>query len=85
MEILRQKEEINPEMDIIPDLDLGEDEQMQSQSSGKAEILEEQLHIAKDMKATLQSQQHEEREGQGSVTQEPVALHPPVKAAADIR
>ena len=39
--------------------------------------------MEKDMKATLQSQQHEEREGQGSVTQEPTALHPPVEDAAD--
>ena len=41
MDILRQQEEIDPKMDIIPDLDLGEDEQMQSQSSGDTEILEE--------------------------------------------
>ena len=41
-------------MDIIPDFDLREDEQMQSQSSRDTEILEEQLHIAKDMEATLQ-------------------------------
>ena len=34
------QQEINPEMDIIPDLDLGEDEQMQSQSLGDTEILE---------------------------------------------
>ena len=47
-----QQEEINPEVDIIPDLDLGEDEQMQSQSSGDTEILEEQLHITKDMEIT---------------------------------
>ena len=83
MEILRKQQEINPEMDIIPNLDLGEDEQMQSQSSRDTEILEEHLHIAKDMKETLQSQQQEEREGQGSVTQEPATLHPPVEAAAD--
>ena len=70
-------------MDIIPDLDLGEDEQMQSQSSGDTEILKEQLHIAKDMEATLQPQQHEEIEGRGSVTQELVALHLPVKSSAD--
>ena len=42
-------------MVIIPILDLGEDEQMQSQSSGDIEILKEQLHISKDMKETLQS------------------------------
>ena len=59
METLRQQQEINPKMDIIPDLDLGEDEQMQSQSLGEIEILEEQLHIAEDMEATLQPQQHE--------------------------
>ena len=41
MDILRQQEEINPEMDIIPALDLGEDEPMQSQSLGDTEILEE--------------------------------------------
>ena len=63
MEILRQQQEINPEMDIIPDLDLGEDEQMKSQSSGDTEILEEQLHIAEDMEATRQPEQHEEIEG----------------------
>ena len=77
------QQEANPEMDIIPDLDLGEDEQMQSQSLGDTEILEEQLHIEKDMKQTLQSQQHEEREGQGSITQQPTALHHLVEVAAD--
>ena len=56
VEILMQQEEINPKVDIIPYLDLGEDEQMQSQSSGDIEIIEEQLHIEKDMKETLQSQ-----------------------------
>ena len=39
--------------------------------------------MEKDIKATLQSQQHEEREGQGFVTQEPTALHPPVEVVAD--
>ena len=39
-------------MDIIPDLDLGEDEQMQSQYSGDTKILEEQLHIVEDMEVT---------------------------------
>ena len=68
MDILRQQEETNTEMDIIPDLDLGEDEQMQSQSSGDTEILEEQLHIAEYMEVTLQPQRHEDIEGQGSVT-----------------
>ena len=63
VETLGMKQEAKPGMDIIPDLDLGEDEQMQSQSSGDTKMLEEQLHIEKDMKETLQSQQHEEREG----------------------
>ena len=57
------QQEANPGMDIILDLDLGEDEQMQSQSSGDTKILEEQIHIAKYMEATLQSQQHEGIEG----------------------
>ena len=56
---------------------------MQSQSSRDTEILQEQLHIEKYMKATLQSQQHEEREGKGFVTQEPVALHPPLEVSLD--
>ena len=49
---------------------------------GDIEILEEQLHIVEDMEVTLQPQQHEEIERQGSITQEPVALHPPIKATA---
>ena len=76
------QQEVNPGMDIIPNMDLGEDEQLQSQSLGDTEILEEQLHIEKDTTTTLQSQQYEEEEGQGSVTQEPVALHPLVKVVA---
>ena len=79
-----QQEEINPEVDIIPGLDLGEDEKIQSQSSGETEILEEQIHIAEDMEVTQeQPQQHEEIEGQGSDTQEPVALHLPIKVVAE--
>ena len=70
-------------MDIIPDLDLGEDEQMQSQSSKETEILEEWLDIEKYITTTLQSQQHEEGEGKGSVTQEPAALHTCVEVVAD--
>ena len=35
------------------------------------------------MEATLQPQHHEEIEGQGSDTQEPVTLHLPVKDTAD--
>ena len=59
-----QQEEINPEMDIIPDLDLREDEQMQSQSSRDTGILEEELHIVEGMEVTQEKpQQHEEIEG----------------------
>ena len=69
VEILRQQEEINPEMDIILDLDLGEDEQMQSQPSGDTEIIEEQIHVVEEMEVTQeQPQQNEEIEGQGSDT-----------------
>ena len=74
METLRLQQEVILGIDIIPNLDLGEDEQMQSQSLGDTEILEEQLHIEKDMTTNLQSQQHEEGEGQGSVTQEPMMI-----------
>ena len=52
METLKLHQDVDPGMDIIPDLDLGEDEQMQSQSSRDTEILEEQLHIAADMEVT---------------------------------
>ena len=79
-----QQEESNPEVDIIPDLDLGEDEQMKSQSLGDTEILEEQIHIDEDMEVTQeQPQQHEEIEGKGSDTQELVTLHLPIKVAAN--
>ena len=59
METLRIQQEINLEMDIIPDLDLGEDEKMQSQSSGalksskKSSILQKtwkQLYNPSNMK-----------------------------------
>ena len=70
-------------MDIIPNMDLGEDEKLQLQSLGDTKILEEQLHIVEDMEANLQPQQHEEIEGKGSITQEPVALHPSLKVAVD--
>ena len=79
VETLGMQQEANPELDIIPDLNLGEYEQMQSQSSGDIEILEEQLHI----EGGIQSQQHEEKEGQGSVTQELAALHSPFEVTAN--
>ena len=41
VETLGMQQEANPIMDIIPDLDLGEDEKMQSQSSGDTKIHEE--------------------------------------------
>ena len=41
----------NPELDIIPDLNLEEDEQMQPQSSSDIEIIEEQLHIEEDIQS----------------------------------
>ena len=44
---LEMQQENNPEVDVIPDMDLGEDEQLQSQSLGDTEILEEQLHTEK--------------------------------------
>ena len=66
-------------MDFIPDMDLGEHEQVQSQPSGDTEILEEQLHTEED----IQSHEYEEKEEQGSVTQEPVAWHPMAEIAAD--
>ena len=45
------QQEANPKLDIIPDVNLGEDEQAQSQSSGDIEILEEQLHIEEDIQS----------------------------------
>ena len=45
------QQEANPEVDVIPDMDLGEDEQVQSQPSGDTEILEEQLHNKEDIQS----------------------------------
>ena len=57
---------------------------MKSQSSRDTEILKQKIHIAEDKEVTQeQPQQNEEIEGQGSDTQEPVALHLLVKAVAD--
>ena len=51
-------------MDIIPDVKLGEDEQMQSQSLGDAEVFGEQFHLSIDTKVTQEKfQQHEEMGG----------------------
>ena len=36
-------------MDIIPDVELGEDEQIQSQSLGDIEVFGEQFHLLGDM------------------------------------
>ena len=52
VEIPGMKQEDISEVDVIPDMDLGEDEQVQSQPSGDTEILEEQLHT----KEYIQSQ-----------------------------
>ena len=38
---LEMKQENKPEVDVIPDMDWGEDEQVQTQPSGDTEILEE--------------------------------------------
>ena len=72
------QQENNPEVDVIPDMHWSEDEQVQTQSSGDTEILEEQLHTEED----IQSQQQEEKEERGSVTQEPVASQPLAEIAA---
>ena len=50
-------------------MDLGEDEQVQSQPSGDTEILEEQLHTEE----YIQCQQHEEKEEQGFVASQSLA------------
>ena len=55
-------------MDIIPDVELGEDEQMQSQSSGDTEVFGEQFHILVYMEVIKEKfQQHEEMGGQDAV------------------
>ena len=43
--------EYNPGMDIMPDIHWSEDEQVQTQSSGDTEILEEELHIEEDIQS----------------------------------
>ena len=76
---LEMQQENNPEVDVIPDMHWSEYEQVQTQSSGDTEILEEQLHTEED----IQYQQHKEKEEQGSVTQEPVASHPLAEIVVD--
>ena len=66
---LEMQLEYNPEVDVILDVHWSEDEQVQTPSSGDTKILEEQLHTEED----IQSQQQEEKEEQGFVTQELVA------------
>ena len=50
----------DPEVDIIPHVELGEDEQMQLQSSGDTKVFGEQSYISGDMEVTQEKfQQHE--------------------------
>ena len=73
-------------MELIPDVELGEDEQMQSQSSGDIEVFGEYSYLSGDMEVTQeQFQQNEEMGGQDVDTQEPVVMHPPVKATTEIQ
>ena len=76
----------DPEVDIIPYVELGEDEQMQLQSSGDTKVFGEQSYISGDMEVTQEKfQQHEEIRGQDVDTQEPVVLHLSVKAMDEIQ
>ena len=73
-------------MELILDVELGEDEQMQSQSSRGIEIFGEQSYLSGYMEANQeQFQQHEEMGGQDADTQQPVVLQPPVKSMAEIQ
>ena len=69
--------EDNPGMDIMPDIHWSEDEQIQTQSSGDTEILEEELHTEED----IQSQRQKDKED--TVTQEPVSLEAMNEAAKE--
>ena len=48
---LEMQLEDNLEVDIIPDMHWSEDEQVQTQSLGDTEILEEQLHTEEDIQS----------------------------------
>ena len=48
---LEMQQEINPKVDVIPDMDWGEDEQVQTQPSSDTEILKEQLHTKEDIQS----------------------------------
>ena len=61
---LEMQQEVNPKVDVILDMDLGEYEQVQSQPLGDTEFLKEQLHTKED----IQSHQYEEKEEHGCVT-----------------
>ena len=71
--------EDNLEVDIILDMHWSEDEQVQTQSSGDTEILEEKLHTKED----IQSQHQKDKEEQGSAPQELVASQPLAETTAD--
>ena len=43
------QQEINPEVDFIPDMNWSEDEQVQTQSSSDMEIIEAQMHSEEDI------------------------------------
>ena len=51
VEIPGMQQEDNPKVDVIPDMDLGGDEQVQSQPLGDTEILKEQLHTKEDIQS----------------------------------
>ena len=48
---LEMQQENNPDVDVIPDMDWSEDEQVQTQPSSDTEILEEQLHTEEDIQS----------------------------------
>ena len=82
------------EVEIIPNVEVGEDEQMQSQQSrdteafgdqshlsGDTEILRDQPHISWDMEVTQEKPKFlEDLEEREVVTQEPTSLQLPVEA-----
>ena len=68
-------DENEPELDIILDLELGEDEKMKSQPVGDTEVLLDHSHFSRDIEVTQEKpQQSKEIEKQEAVTQELASL-----------
>ena len=75
---------VDPQVDIILDVELGEDEQMQSQLLGDTELFGDQSHLSWNVEVTHERPQHPEKmEGMEGATQEPAPMELPIEAIVE--